>query len=98
MLRGHSQLCTQELLLLVLGGPYAMSAIKPRLEACKAIALQTVFHSDPIIIFYMLANIFSHILLILLGNFVVEECESHYTHIEPTTQLGCWTTVLYMVH
>ena len=40
--RGYSWLCTQELLLAVLGGPYGMLGVEPGLAACNANALPTV--------------------------------------------------------
>ena len=48
MHRGYSWLCTQELLLVVLKGPYGMLGIKPGLAACKANALPAVLSLQPL--------------------------------------------------
>ena len=42
MHRGHFCLCTQELLLAVLRGPYGMLGVKPELAACKVHALSLI--------------------------------------------------------
>ena len=47
MLKGYSWLCTQELLLAVLGGPYGMPGIEPGSAACKANALPAVLSLRP---------------------------------------------------
>ena len=53
MLRGYSWLCTQELLLEVLRGPYGMLGIEPGSAACKANALPAVPSLQPQIILFI---------------------------------------------
>ena len=47
MHRGYSWLCTQELVLVVLRGPYGMLGIKPGSAVCKANALPAVLSLQP---------------------------------------------------
>lgn len=42
VLRGYSLLCTQYLFLLVVGGPYELQGVEPRLAVCRASTLPTV--------------------------------------------------------
>ena len=51
MLRGFSWLCTQKLLLVVLGESYKMPDIKPRLAASKENALPAILSVTVIAVF-----------------------------------------------
>lgn len=53
VLRDYFCLCTQESLLMMLGGPYDIPKIEPRLAVCKTRTLPTVLSLDIQLCFYL---------------------------------------------
>ena len=60
MHRGYSWLCTQELFLVVLRGPYGMLEIEPGSATCKANALPAVLLFQPLLGYFCVCVLFCH--------------------------------------